>query len=186
MKKQRFQLIILIVLLLVFVGGYFGLQKYNKDAAAKESESTYTALNLGDDADITAMHVTNTNGEFTLEKDGDETWTLKEDATVDVDESKITTKLNSLKSITSDQVVEDYSDLADFGLATPAETVEITLSTGDTHTIKIGDYNNTVNKYYILVDDNNTIYTVNYIIKTNYGFSVDDITTTAEEDTTAE
>jgi hypothetical protein len=186
MKKQKLQLIILLALLVVFVCGYFGLQKYNKDAAAKESEPTYIALSLGDDADVTKMHVTNTNGDFTLEKSDGETWSLKEDSTVDIDESKITTKLNSLKSITSDQVVEDYSDLADFGLATPAETVEITLSTGDTHTIKIGDYNNTVNKYYILVDDNTTIYTVNSIIKTNFGFSVDDITTTAEEDTTAE
>ena len=182
MKKQKVQLIILLALLLVFVGGYFGLQKYNKDEAEKESESTYTALSLGDDADVTILHVKNTNGEFTLEKADDETWTLKEDSSVDVDESKITTKISSLKSITSDQIVEDYSDLSDFGLAEPAETVEITVADGATHTLKIGDYNNTVNKYYVLVDDNTTIYTVNSIIKTNFGFSTEDITATAEEE----
>ncbi len=175
MKKQRIQLLVLLALLVVFAGGYFGLKKYNQNAEAKASEPKYTALALGDDAVIAELKVKNANGEFDLVKKDDDTWLLASDNTLDIDEAKITAKINNLKTITSDQVVEGAENLADFGLEDPAIVVDFTLSDGTTHTLKIGDYNDVSSTYYLLVDDISTIYTVSSSINYNFNFDEDAI-----------
>ena len=181
MKKQKIQLVVLLALLIVFIGGYFGLKKHNENVEAKESEPKYTALALGDDAVITELKVKNANGEFDLVKQDDDTWLLASDNTLDIDETKITPKINNLKTITSDQVVEGAENLADFGLEDPAIVVDFTLSDGTTHTLKIGDYNDVSSTYYLLVDDISTIYTINSTLNYNFSFAEDSIIATADE-----
>ncbi|MBE5843583.1 MAG: DUF4340 domain-containing protein [Butyrivibrio sp.] len=190
MKKQRIQLLIMLVLLVVFASGYFGLKAYNKNAEAKASEPKYTALALDEDSAITELKVTNVNGEFDLVKQEDDTWILSSDPTLDIDETKITTKLNNLKTITSEQVVDGAENLADFGLDDPAITVQFTLADGTSHILKIGDYNNVSSTYYLLVDDISTVYTVNSGLNYNFSFAQDAIvaeeTSDATEETTVE
>ncbi len=182
MKKQRIQLIVLVVILLGFVGGYFGLKTYNKNAEAKESEPKYTALSLTDDDVITKLYVKNVNGEFELVKKDDDTWNLSSDETIDIDEDKIKTKINSLKTITSDQVVDGAENLADYGLDDPAITIKMTLADGTEHTLKIGDYNQTASAYYMTIDDISTIYTVSSTLNSNFSFAQDSIIAEASED----
>ncbi len=181
MKKQKIQLIVLIAVLVLIAGSYFGLKNYNTRAEEAESVPEYTALSLGDDAVIKNLKVINASGEFDLEKQDDDTWILSSDNSIDVDEDKITTKVNSIRTITSDKVVDNYEKLSDFGLEEAAITIEITLDNGDTHTVKIGDYNDTASAYYLTVDDISTIYTVSATLFTNFNFDTSSITAVEEE-----
>ena len=56
MKKQKIQLIIIIVLLVVFVGGYFGLKKYNKVKDEEASTDSYEVLTL-DESTINEINI---------------------------------------------------------------------------------------------------------------------------------
>ncbi len=181
MKKQKTQIIVLLAILVLIACSYVGLKNYNTKAEEAESEPAYTALSLGEDEKVTNLKVTNENGEFDLKKQDDETWILTSDESVDVDEDKISTKIESIKTITSDQIVENAENLADYGLEEPSVTIEITLENGDSHTIKIGDYNNVASAYYLMVDDISTIYTVPTTINTNFNFDVAAITAAEEE-----
>lgn len=181
MKRQKIQLIVLLALLVVLVGGYFGLKKHNEKVSAKESSPKYTALNLEDDEEITNIKVTNSNGDFELKKDDNGKWILATDESVNLDQDKIDEKAGYLKTLTSDKVIDNGAADADYGLETPQVVIEMTLNNCKTHTVKVGDYNQTATTYYSKVDDISTIYMINGTLKFAFDFTVDDIK--AAEDT---
>ncbi|WP_029324645.1 DUF4340 domain-containing protein [Butyrivibrio sp. AE3004] len=178
MKSQKIQLFILLICLIVFASGYFGLKAYNKRAEAKESEPRYTALSISENTDVTSLKVVNSNGEFEVVKDGEE-WKFK-DSDEDIDEDKLAKKINCIKGITSDQIIEKADNLADYGLDNPSIIITASLSDGSSHKIKVGSYNSAANKYYLSVDDDSVVYTVDSSIHTNYQFTLDEIKTKAD------
>ena len=188
MKKQKIQMAVMVLALIVVIGAYFGLKSLNKKTQEELSESQYTALNLGEDPHISELKVNNENGEFVLTKKDDGTYSLASDNGFDVNEDKITTKINSIKTITSEQIVENATNLEDFGLTDPVVSIELTLEDGSSHKIMIGDYNDVASAYYLMVDDDKTIYTVNSTIYTNFTFDAEGIRAEAEteEDDTSE
>ena len=175
MKKQKIQLIVILVLLIVFVGGYFGLKKYNENVQAKESEPKYTALALTDQDENESIEVTNLNGTFDIEKDENGDYYLKDNDSINVDRDKIDSKIEEIKTITSEQVVDGAENLADYGLDDPDVTVVISLKDGESHTLYFGDFNQSASTYYLKVDDISTIYTVSSTLKSAFIFSADDI-----------
>ncbi len=182
MKKQKIQIIVLIALLIILCGSYFGLKSFNKKMAAEESEPAYTALNIPDETNITGLKVKNENGELELEKQEDGTYILTTDLSVNVDESIVDSKLESLKTITSEKIVENAENLSDFGLEDASVTATLTLDDGTSHTIKIGDYNSVSSTYYLTVDDGTTVYTVSTLVHTNLNFDAESIAVTEESD----
>ncbi|MBE5860212.1 MAG: DUF4340 domain-containing protein [Butyrivibrio sp.] len=186
MKKQKIQLIVILVLLIVFVGGYFGLKKYNENVQAKESEPKYTALALTDQDEIESIEVTNLNGTFDIEKDENGDYYLKDNDSITVDRDKIDSKIEEIKTITSEQVVDGAENLADYGLDDPDVTVVVSLKDGESHTLYFGDFNQSASTYYLKVDDISTIYTVSSTLKSAFIFSADDIQKAEETEEAAE
>ena len=84
MKKQKIQLIIILVLLLIFAGSYLGLKQYNKVQDKKDATDTYTALTL-DKSAITEMKIAMASGETDLVKKAD-TWVLSSDEAQKIDQ----------------------------------------------------------------------------------------------------
>ena len=183
MKKQKIQLIVILVIFVICIGGYFGLKTYNEKAAAKESEPEYTALALSEEDEVTALKVSNENGNFELTKNEDGTWILKSDETVNIDQDTVDSMVELVSTITSDKVVDGADSLSDYGLDEPSITIEITLSDGSAHNIILGDYNSAAYTYYLMVDDISTIYTVTSSINSKFTFTVDDITAEETEST---
>ena len=126
MKKQKIQLIIILVLLLIFAGSYLGLKQYNKVQDKKDSTDTYTALTL-DKSAITGMKITMASGETDLVKKAD-AWVLSSDEAQKIDQDTVSTMLEDIEKITANNKIDNVSNFDQYGLKTPAIVVTITTS----------------------------------------------------------
>ncbi len=182
MKKQKIQLIVLLIVLIACIGGYFGASAYSKKKQAEEEkEESYTALALGEDAEITGITVSGAEVSYALVKE-DDTWKFADNADAKVTESSVTTMTEDLAEITGDNEIADVTDFAQYGLDDPQLTIQFTLSDGTGHTVKIGDKNSTISRYYLQVDDSTTVYTVTSTLYSTFNKTVEDLTDTSEDD----
>ncbi len=183
MKKQKIQLIVLLIVLIACIGGYFGASAYSKKKQAEEEkEESYTALALGEDAEVTGITVSGAEASYALVKE-DDTWKFADNADAKVTESSVTTMTEDLAEITGDNEIADVTDFAQYGLDDPQLTIQFTLSDGTAHTVKIGDKNSTISRYYLQVDDSTTVYTVTSTLYSTFNKTVEDLTDTSEETT---
>ncbi len=183
MKKQKIQLIVLLIVLIACIGGYFGASAYSKKKQAEEEkEESYTALTLGEDAEVTGITVSGAEASYALVKE-DDTWKFADNADAKVTESSVTTMTEDLAEITGDNEIADVTDFAQYGLDDPQLTIQFTLSDGTGHTVKIGDKNSTISRYYLQVDDSTTVYTVTSTLYSTFNKTVEDLTDTSEETT---
>ncbi len=182
MKKQKIQLIVLLIVLIACIGGYFGASAYSKKKQAEEEkEESYTALALGEDAEVTGITVSGAEASYALVKE-DDTWKFADNADAKVTESSVTTMTEDLAEITGDNEIADVTDFAQYGLDDPQLTIQFTLSDGTGHTVKIGDKNSTISRYYLQVDDSTTVYTVTSTLYSTFNKTVEDLTDTSEDD----
>ena len=177
MKKQKIQLIVMLVVLVAFIGMFFGLKAYNEAKANETTEPLYTAWTL-DSSDITALHITNSDDDYELEY-FDETWYFLDDDETAVTQSTVTSMVSDFCEITSDKIIENPESLSDYGLETPEITVVATMSDGTTHTLYIGDLNETASLYYVMVDNADTIYTVSSTLHTHFKKTAEDLIDTS-------
>lgn len=186
MKKQKIQLIVLLIVLVACIGSYFGASAFSqKKQTEEESEESYTALALAEDVEITGISVTSTDTSYELTKEED-AWKFADNADAKVKESSVSTMTDDLAEITGDNEITDVTDFAQYGLDDPQLTIAFTLSDGTGHTVKIGDKNSTISRYYLQVDDSTTVYTVTSTLYTAFNKTTDDLTDTSEEETSEE
>ena len=128
MKKKGLPLIIALVCLLVLCAGYVCLVKYNDKQEKADSADTSTVLNLKvDDVSKIAYEIDGEMVSFT--KDADK-WTLDSDAAFEADADKVTSLISSITSMTATRKIEDVSDLSEYGLDAPGQTVTLTDADG--------------------------------------------------------
>ena len=171
--KMAACLILLVLLLAVLVV----LTKKNStaDADSGSSDSGADAEKVVDFSkdDVTALSF-RINGEtvsFTKTAGDDDTdiWTYDQEDGFPLDESKITSVLSSLSSMTAERVIEDdeIDSMADFGLETPSQEVVVTAGDEKT-TIHVGDKNSSSRYYIYLNDDTSKVYLVSTSLGTMF------------------
>jgi len=158
MKKQKIQLIVLLVICGVALAAYFGFKQYN--AKHDDTEDTsYTAYTVDTDQ-IQQIDCQNEKGSFSVARDGD-TWTFPDDPGEKVDTAQVESMLNLLEKITSDNEVTGVTSPEDYGFNdNPTMTISLTMKDGSTETLYVGDTNKAISAYYFRVGDADTIYTV--------------------------
>lgn len=187
MKKQKIHLIVLLIVLGAALLSYLGVTKYNEkkeeEEKAEEEASTSTALELNPD-DIVKIDCSNDAGSFSLTKDGD-TWTFTDQPDEEVDTSQVDTMLDDLEKIESDNEITDVTDFEQYGVQDdqedPTMSIVIEMSDGTTHTIIVGDYNDTISEYYMRVDGSkDTVYTLSTTIYSDFNVSQPDLVASDE------
>ena len=162
MKKQRIQLIILAVLLIVAAAAFLIMKNRNEaEQASKPLMGKYTAFSIKSD-DFKSISVDNHVGddesvpEMYLEKDGKSWKFVNSDAEVDVMQANQLFSL--IISIPSDYELKDVAP-GSYGLDDPIRTV-ITEKDGTEHVLLFGDKNEPIGEYYMLNEDNGNVYLV--------------------------
>ena len=180
MEKQKKQVLILAVLLLVLVVAYFAIHIYNgkqeeKESAKEEAEKIYVTNDAVED--ITAFSYVLDGETLSFTKSGDE-WTYDGDTSCNLDESVIETMLGKIASITADECLSDS-----YGLDAPSG--QVTLTTDEqTVTLFIGNRNAITGSYYLKIDGDDKVYLVSSTVATACTKSISDLL--AEEDTETE
>lgn len=189
MRKQRIQMVILSVVLLICCAGFLAARFYASAEEEKEKEKEegiYTALSF-DKTDLRQLSIAGEKGELVLAYDGsswsfvndidaentaaseDETEDGSADSEASDEETKTSYEVNSstaneilerLASLTSANEVDHVTDMESYGLDAPVLTVTITLQDETQHTVEVGSRNEMISAYYIRVDDGDTVYTL--------------------------
>lgn len=168
MKKNK-QLIIVILLLVVCVGGYFGVKAYNANQEKKEEAKTMTPVNL-QVSDITSFSYVNEGETLSFERDG-ENWIYTGDTSIDLSEDSVEGMLEKACTLTSTNKMT-AENLSDYGFDEPTNV--ITLNTAnDTIVIKIGMFNNILSQYYIAIGDSTELYLVDSTVATGFDQTID-------------
>ena len=160
MKKQKIQFIVLAVLIIICIGGYFVIKNTQFE---QEEESTEVVLTSIDAETVTSLTVTGSYN-YSMEKSGEE-WIETSIPDENIDESKIEDIINDLCSLTTvETVVEAPENLEEYGLAEPVLTATLTQEDGTQTVIYIGDRSELLAKYYSQVDGDDNVYLINYAI----------------------
>ena len=98
-----------------------------------------------------------------------------------MDESSIISMLNIAGSLLGEEQMSEYASLDTYGFDSPAKTIKLTLTDGTVLTIKVGDYNEIVGFYYLVVEGDDNLYLVDGTIYDTFEVSNADIEVLEEE-----
>lgn len=185
MKKQKIQMILILVVLVLCIGAYFLVSHMAKQEEQKEKDSetegqTTIAKIDADKVDTFSYEVDGKTYSYT--KDGND-WKYDDDNSLKLDSSSINTILEKLNGVIALETLDSYDSLSDYGLDKPQNTITVTV--GDkTTTFYIGDYNDMVSEYYLKMEGDDAVYLVDSTLKDTFSKTADSLV--KEEDTETE
>lgn len=159
-KSKKIQLIIVCVIFLIILASYLGFKYHMNHLPVDDSQEEVgiTVTNI-DTSLITEIGIITEEETLNLQKDG-ETWKCPEDDAFSVDEDKLQAFLDAAGNISSELLIEDVTDMEQYGLENPAISISLQWDS-NLYTIKIGDQNTIDGGYYYLsINDENTVYTL--------------------------
>lgn len=167
MKNKTVKMILAVAVLLVCCGGYVGVKTYvarQEEAQEAEEEVETTSVVSLSSEDVKSIEFVIDKKEVVFEKD-DNTWVKKDEKEFPVDQTTLDNAVSGVVSLDSERVLEDVEDLSEYGLSEPSNTIKVTTENTDgeeeTTVLRVGDENESENKYYVSKDDDrNTVYLV--------------------------
>ncbi len=160
-NKKKIQLIVLGIIFAIILAVYLGFDYYMKHLpeTTEEEAEKITVLDI-DSSLVKEIGIIREGETINLQKE-QEIWKCMDDESFTVDADKIQSFLDASGSITSELMIENVTDMSQYGLDEPS--VSITLQwDSNLYTIKIGDQNTLADGcYYLSLNDENTVYTIN-------------------------
>lgn len=173
-KKKKNQLFILCGLLVLVIGASIALKSYEKNTPKEEEKAAenYSVIDI-DVSRVTEIGIIGSDNETTnLIKAGEE-WKVLEDEAFLVDNSSVELFLDKVSAITSSVKIEKVTDMSQYGLDEPV--LNITLQwENNMYIIKVGDYNSMISSYYIRINDDDTVYTIDSALFYSLNKSLED------------
>ena len=180
MNRQIKQMKIMLGALALVIICVIGITIYNKTQSDKEAAAEEKKVLCEiDAASVTAFSYI-TDGEtlsFTLT---DDEWVYDGDSSLSIDTDAVEEMLDTVSSLSYEEIVEDAEDISSYGLDNPTNIITITTS-DNTYTFTIGNKNEMTYDYYMLFGDDDTVYTVSSDLTSAFSSSLDDLLETASE-----
>ena len=163
MKEQKIQLLVLLAVCVLCVGGYFLIRSHDFETKEELPEVSVTDFNKDD---VTELTVSGDNA-LKLVKGGDGVWTEASIPEEPIQQESVNMLLSEIDNITtSETVIESPEDLSQYGLDEPFRTITATLSDGTAVTIHAGAKSDLLSKYYVKTEGSETVYMVDsYIVE---------------------
>lgn len=167
MQKMTRNLIILGVLVVLAVGGFFILPNLSKPAPTASAVPTATqavadvTLSSYTTDDVVQVDVQNNAGApYTLLKQ-DKDYVLKGQESLALDQSAALSRFSAVGSVVGERLIEENAaDLGQYGLDNPAATITATYADGKTQTFLLGDRTPTGNTFYFMKKGDPRVITV--------------------------
>ena len=174
MKNQKKQFITLLIFFAFLLVAYITLQIYNENEAKKaEEQDTFVITEFTADEVVSFTYdYSGVNYSYSF---SDESWLYDENTDLDMDESAITSMLNTAGSLLGQEKISEYASLDTYGLDSPVKKITVTLADGTVLTIRVGAYNEIVGLYYLMVDGDENLYLVDSTIYDTFEVSNADI-----------
>ena len=167
-KKQEKQLAVLAILLAAALCCWFIISRATAaKEAASQSDAKINVLTLDTDQ-ISSLSWTDASGNATTLNYDEGEWAFADADLGTVASGDADTLADDVSSVMAIQQFDNVDDLSQYGLDNPAITITITLTDGSQDVLKIGDYNSTVSAYYLQLNDEDTVYTINNTLYTAF------------------
>lgn len=176
MRKK--QLLIWLAVLVICTICYVFLEKKNRSAETTDSEKTdeETVLAVPSDS-ITGFSFTVGKNTYSFLKT-DDTWNYSGDPNFPADAEKIENLLAAFSEVSASRVLTDVSDLNQYGLKEPANTIQLADSDGGEYVLHIGNLNSSTGDYYAYTSDEKTVYTIDSTIPLDFQIGLYDLAKT--------
>lgn len=181
MKRQKMQLMVLGVLLLVLLIVFFALRSYNKEKQETTEEDSYTVLSL-QEADVVKFAFDGENEEVSLRKEAGE-WVAEKDTAMELAQDEISSLLGYVLDIQAQVQIQNVTDFEQYGFNDPLATVRITLQDDTVYEIVFGHYNEVTAQYYMKLEDSDTVYVLSDNLGYHFTISLEDLKKVETEDT---
>lgn len=187
MKKKQRQMIGMLLALVVLAAAFLGIRQYNKNASSATStteDTQETVLDVNSD-DITSFSYVYEGETYAFEKK-DETWYYTDDHSLNLNQERIKAMILKVAPLKADQVIENVTDMSQYGLADPERTIQY--ETADRSVIiNVGNLNSMTSQYYIAFPSEMKVYVVTTNVVTGFNYTLDDLVEeTTEATETAE
>lgn len=187
MKKKQRQMIGMLLALVVLAAAFLGIRQYNKNIASATStteDTQETVLDVNSD-DITSFRYVYEGETYAFEKK-DETWYYTDDHSLNLNQERIKAMILKVAPLKADQVIENVTDMSQYGLADPERTIQY--ETADRSVIiNVGNLNSMTSQYYIAFPSEMKVYVVATNVVTGFNYTLDDLVEeTTEATETAE
>ncbi len=187
MKKKQRQMIGMLLALVVLAAAFLGIRQYNKNASSATStteDTQETVLDVNSD-DITSFSYVYEGETYAFEKK-DETWYYTDDHSLNLNQERIKAMILKVAPLKADQVIENVTDMSQYGLADPERTIQY--ETADRSVIiNVGNLNSMTSQYYIAFPSEMKVYAVTTNVVTGFNYTLDDLVEeTTEATETAE
>ena len=185
MKKQKKQFIILSAVLVLLAAAIPGVRYMNERREAKEAEAAKAEQDSGVVIDVAYEDVVkfsyDYDGEtYAFEKEGD-TWHAAEDDSLSLKEYSIKNMLSGVAPFDAQQVIENVTDLSQYGLADPERTISFETASAS-YILHVGDHNALTGTYYVCMPSQTTVYVVEQTVVTRFNQTLEDLVEIVEEE----
>ena len=177
----------MLLALVVLAAAFLGIRQYNKNASSATStteDTQETVLDVNSD-DITSFSYVYEGETYAFEKK-DETWYYTDDHSLNLNQERIKAMILKVAPLKADQVIENVTDMSQYGLADPERTIQY--ETADRSVIiNVGNLNSMTSQYYIAFPSEMKVYAVTTNVVTGFNYTLDDLVEeTTEATETAE
>ena len=178
-KRQTVTLLVLCLVLIAFVAGYFGLTRYQaaKEKAEKAEESDKELFQLSSD-DINKVEYQGEKSSLTFKKNG-KTWKLASDQKYPLNQDRITEMVDETTGVAATKTVTtSCDDLTQYNLDKPDLTVTVTDTSGKETTIYVGmESVSGGGRYAYCGGDEQKIYLISTSLYSSFDYSLGDLMT---------
>ena len=177
----------MLLALVVLAAAFLGIRQYNKNASSATStteDTQETVLDVNSD-DITSFCYVYEGETYAFEKK-DETWYYTDDHSLNLNQDRIKAMILKVAPLKADQVIENVTDMSQYGLADPERTIQY--ETADRSVIiNVGNLNSMTSQYYVAFPYEMKVYVVATNVVTGFNYTLDDLVEeTTEATETAE
>ena len=161
----------MLLALVVLAAAFLGIRQYNKNASSATStteDTQETVLDVNSD-DITSFRY--------------ETWYYTDNHSLNLNQERIKAMILKVAPLKADQVIENVTDMSQYGLADPERTIQY--ETADRSVIiNVGNLNSMTSQYYVAFPSEMKVYVVATNVVTGFNYTLEDLVEveeTAEE-----
>ena len=177
----------MLLALVVLAAAFLGIRQYNKNASSATSTTEdiqETVLDVNSD-DVTSFSYVYEGETYAFEKE-DDTWYYTDDHSLNLNQERIKAMILKVAPLKADQVIENVTDMSQYGLANPERTIQY--ETADRSVIiNVGNLNSMTSQYYIAFPSEMKVYVVATNVVTGFNYTLDDLVEeTTEATETAE
>ena len=160
---------VMVVLMTVVYGRLIDYETENEN----EINSVYYMTQF-ETEDITAVSFLGNEDQYlSFIKKEDGTWVYKEDESLAIEQAGPQYMVELLKEISTEYQVENAEDISIYGLSEDCPYIEF-VAKGQTYRIYVGDYNETVKRYYAYIAGGKDVYGIKINIAEILDYTLED------------